>query len=123
MEYKYLLELIRNGMYEAFFEDFHKAAIPFLDKEVYGRSIYETHPLSQAVKIQTKHIMAKVLWLRLSGSTIEFISMWKQMMFGSHILSMKNGELHFTPQPAIPAYLIPENGKVSAMLFGKTKVT
>ena len=29
----------------------------------------------------------------------------------------------FTPQPAVPAYLIPENGKVSAMLFGKTKVT
>lgn len=35
----------------------------------------------------------------------------------------ENGELHFTPQPAVPAYLIPENGKVSAMLFGKTKVT
>ena len=41
MEYKYLLELLRSGMYEEFFADFHKAAIPFLDPQVYGRSIYE----------------------------------------------------------------------------------
>ena len=123
MEYKYLLELIRNGMYEAFFEDFHKAAIPFLDKEVYGRSIYENSSFIASSKNPNKAYHGKGFVARLSGSTIEFISMWKQMMFGSHILSMKNGELHFTPQPAVPAYLIPENGKVSAMLFGKTKVT
>ena len=123
MEYKYLLELIRNGMYEAFFEDFHKAAIPFLDKEVYGRSIYENSSFIASSKNPNKAYHGKGFVARLSGSTIEFISMWKQMMFGSHILSMKNGELYFTPQPAVPAYLIPENGKVSAMLFGKTKVT
>ncbi len=114
---------IRNGMYEAFFEDFHKAAIPFLDKEVYGRSIYENSSFIASSKNPNKAYHGKGFVARLSGSTIEFISMWKQMMFGSHILSMKNGELHFTPQPAVPAYLIPENGKVSAMLFGKTKVT
>ena len=123
MEYKYLLELIRNGMYEVFFEDFHKAAIPFLDKEVYGRSIYENSSFIASSKNSNKAYHGKGFVARLSGSTIEFISMWKQMMFGSHILSMKNGELYFTPQPAVPAYLIPENGKVSAMLFGKTKVT
>ena len=29
-------------MYDEFFADFHKAAIPFLDEKVYGRSIYMT---------------------------------------------------------------------------------
>ena len=41
MEYKYLLELIKSGLYQQFKEDFHKAAVPFLDPEVYKRSIYE----------------------------------------------------------------------------------
>ena len=50
--------------------------------------------------------------------------MWKQMMFGSHILSMKKWKNCISRHSlAVPAYLIPENGKVSAMLFGKTKVT
>ena len=119
------MELIRNGMYEAFLRISYKAAIPFLDKEVYGRSIYENSSLyRKTVKIQTKAYHGKGFVARLSGSTIEFISMWKQMMFGSHILSMKNGGTAFhATKPAAPAYLIPENGKVSAMLFGKTKVT
>ncbi len=123
MEYKYLLELIRNGMYEAFFQDFQKAAIPFLNPDVYGRSIYENSSFIASSKNPNKAYHGKGFVARLSGSTIEFISMWKQMLFGTHILSVKNGELKFTPQPAVPAYLIPENGRVSVMLFGKTKVT
>ena len=123
MEYKYLLELIRNGMYEEFFADFHKAAVPFLDPNVYGRSIYENSSFIASSKNPNASYHGKGFVARLSGSTIEFISMWKLMMFGSHVLSLKNGELAFTPQPAVPAYLIPEDGKVSAMLFGKTEVT
>lgn len=123
MEYKYLLELIRSGMYEEFFEDFHKAAIPFLDPAVYGRSIYENSSFIASSKNPNASYHGKGFVARLSGSTIEFISMWKQMMFGPHVLSMKNGKLAFTPQPAIPAYLIPEDGRVCAMLFGNTEVT
>ena len=36
---------------------------------------------------------------------------------------MGQNELLFTPQPAIPAYLIPEDGVVEAMFLGKTKVS
>lgn len=122
MEYKYLLELIRNGMYEEFFADFHKAAVPFLNPAVYGRSIYENSSFIASSKNPNAAIHGKGFVARLSGSTIEFISMWKQMMFGSHIMSLKDQELVFAPQPAIPAYLIPEDGRVSAMLFGKTEV-
>ncbi|MDQ9826384.1 hypothetical protein RFZ44_24110, partial [Acinetobacter sp. 163] len=56
---------------------------------------------------------------RLSGSTIEFISMWKQMMFGAHVLTYENDTLYFTPQPAVPAYLIPERKEIMAVLFGE----
>ena len=123
MEYKYLLELIRNGMYEEFFEDFHKAAVPFLDAKTYGRSIYENSSFIASSKNPNAAYHGKGFVARLSGSTIEFISMWKLMMFGAHVFELRKGELVFAPQPAIPAYLIPANGKVSATLFSNVKVT
>lgn len=123
MEYKYLLELIRGGMYDEFFGDFHKAAVPFLDAKTYGRSIYENSSFIASSKNPNAAYHGKGFVARLSGSTIEFISMWKLMMFGAHVLTMQKGELVFAPQPAIPAYLIPENGKVSTTLFSNTKVT
>ena len=122
MEYKYLLELLRSGMYEEFFEDFHKAAVPFLNPEVYGRSIYENTSFIASSKNPNKAYHGKGFVARLSGSTIEFISMWKLIMFGKEILSLVDGELCFTPKPSMPSYLIPEDRTVMATLFGKTEV-
>lgn len=122
MEYKYLLELLRSGMYEEFFEDFRSAAVPFLDPEIYGRSIYENSSFIASSRNPDEKIHGKGFVARLSGSTIEFISMWKLMMFGPHVFVMKKNELTFSPQPAIPAYLIPENGVVETMLLGATAV-
>lgn len=122
MEYKYLLELLRSGMYEEFFGDFHKAAVPFLDPAVYGRSIYENSSFIASSRNPNEEIHGKGFVARLSGSTIEFISMWKLMMFGRHVFSMENGELVFAPEPAIPAYLIPEDGVIETTLLGETAV-
>lgn len=122
MEYKYLLELLRSGMYQEFFEDFHKAAIPFQDPEVYGRSIYENSSFIASSRNPNEKYHGKGFVARLSGSTIEFISMWKLMMFGKQLFSVKNGELTFMPSPAIPAYLIPEEKKVTTTLLGEIEV-
>lgn len=122
MEYKYLLELLRSGMYEAFFEDFGKAAVPFLDPEIYGRSIYENSSFIASSKNPNESCHGKGFVARLSGSTIEFISMWKLMMFGKNLFTVRNGELTFMLRPAIPKYLIPEEKKVSATLFGEIEV-
>ena len=122
MEYKYLLELIRSEMYEEFFEDFHKAAVPFLDSKVYGRSIYENSSFIASSKNPNEKYHGKGFVARLSGSTIEFISMWKRMMFGKNIFRLENGELTFKPEPAIPDYLIPEDKTVTATLLGRTQV-
>lgn len=122
MEYKYLLELLRSGMYAEFFEDFHQAAVPFLDPEVYGRSIYENSSFIASSRNPDGRIHGKGFVARLSGSTIEFISMWKLLMFGRHVFTVKKKELVFSPQPALPAYLIPEDGVVEATLLGETAV-
>lgn len=122
MEYKYLLELLRSGMYEEFFEDFHKAAVPFLDPEIYGRSIYENSSFIVSSKNPDEKIHGKGFVARLSGSTIEFISMWKLMMFGRKVFDVKDGELVFAPSPAIPEYLVPEEKVVGTTLLGEIAV-
>ena len=122
MEYKYLLELLRSGMYREFFDDFHKAAIPFLDPEVYGRSIYENSSFIASSKNPNEKIHGKGFVARLSGSTIEFISMWKLLMFGRNVFTLQNGELTFAPRPAIPEYLIPEDKAVEGVLLGEIAV-
>ena len=126
MEYKYLLELLRSGLYAEFFEDFKKTAIPFLDKETYGRSTLENSSFIASSMNPNDQIHGKGFVARLSGSTIEFISMWKLMFFGKNLFVVKDGELVFQPQPAIPAYLIKaEGGKnfVETTMLGKVKVT
>ncbi len=125
MEYKYLLELIRNGLYEEFFEDFKNMAVPFLDKDTYGRSTLENSSFIASSKNPNSSIRGKGFVARLSGSTIEFISMWKEIFFGKNIFRMENGELIFELSPAIPKYLLAKKGEeytVSATLLGHIKV-
>ena len=122
MEYKYLLEILRSGLYREFFDDLRAAAVPFLDGETYGRSVYENSSFIVSSANPNPALHGKGFVARLSGSTVEFISIWKLMMFGAHVLDMRDGSLVFSPQPALPAYLIPEDGFVRATLFGGTRL-
>lgn len=122
MEYKYLLELLKSGMYEEFFEDFHNAAVPFLNPKVYGRSTLENSSFIASSKNPDRSIHGKGFVARLSGSTVEFLDMWRRMFFGSTPFTVQKGELVFSLQPAIPEYLIGEDKTVEARFLGKTKV-
>ncbi len=122
MEYKYLLELLRAGLYREFFADLRDAAVPFLDPDVYGRSIYENSSFIVSSAYPNAALHGKGFVARLSGSTVEFISMLKGMMFGPSVLRMEGDALLFTPEPALPEYLIPEDGRVGTTLFGDTRV-
>ena len=123
MEYKYLLELLRSGLYEQYFEDFKNDCIPFLDEEMYGRSVLENSSFLASSINPNPDIHGKGFVARLSGSTIEFISMWKLMMFGSKPFRFENGELSCKFEPAIPAYLVGDDKQVTATLVGHTEVT
>ena len=122
MEYKYLLELIKSGLYKEYFEDFKKAAIPFLDPKVYGRSVYENSSFIASSANPDERTHGRGFVARLSGSTAEFLQMWTLMMFGKAPFAMKDGALALTLQPSLPAYLIPEDGKVEARFLGNIPV-
>ena len=123
MEYKYLLELIKGGLYKEFFEDFKKAAVPFLDPDVYGRSIYENSSFIASSANPDKRIHGRGFVARLSGSTAEFLQMWTLMMFGKNPFVMTENGLTVQFAPVLPEYLIPEDGMVEAKFIGKTLVT
>ena len=60
---------------------------------------------------------------RLSGSTAEFLSIWRRRMFGDQPCTMEEGTLVCNLQPALPGWLIGKDMTVSAMFLGQTKVT
>lgn len=123
MEYKYLLELLKSQMYDKFFEDFKKAAIPFQDAEIYGRSIYENSSFLASSANPNKSYHGKGFVARLSGSTVEFLQMWQIMMFGKQPFTVEKGKLNLRFQPAIPKYLIGKEKKVTAMFLSSIPVT
>lgn len=82
MEYKYILELLKNGLHDEFYADFFRVLVPFQKPEVYGRSILENSSFiaSSAHPDATLHGAGFVA--RLSGSTAEFIHIWLLMNIG-----------------------------------------
>ncbi len=124
MEYKYLLELLKSGLYEEFFRDFHTAAVPFLDPQVYGRSVYENSSFLASSANPDPRTHGRGFVARLSGSTAEFIHMWTLMMFGKQPFAMdeKDKTLTLALCPALPAWLIPADGIVEARFLGNTVV-
>jgi len=55
MEYKYMLELVKKGLYEEFYQDFKKVIVAFLDPGVYGRSPLENSSLLLVAHTPMKH--------------------------------------------------------------------
>lgn len=121
MEYKYLLSLLECRLYDQFFGDFKRTAIPFLSPDMYKRSTLENSSflLSSVNPDGESHGRGYVS--RLSGSTAEFISIWNQMLFGKNPFTYHNEllTLHFCP--AIPEYLISGKAVIGTFL-GKVTV-
>ena len=106
MEYKYMLELLRNGLYDAFFKDFRNVFIPFLDPEVYGRSILENSSFLVSSANPNPGLHGTGFVARLSGATAEFIHILIEMAVGPTAFAMKNDkELIFSVNPVLPAWL------------------
>jgi hypothetical protein len=122
MEYKYLLEVLRAGLFEDFFEDCKTTLIPFLDPNVYGRSNLENSSflVSSAHPDELLHGVGFVA--RLSGATAEFLSIWRTLMAGGNPFVVKDGQLMLMFKPILPGWLFKIDGTVSYNFLGHTKV-
>jgi hypothetical protein len=124
MEYKYLLELLKKGLYAEFYQDFKNALIPFQKPQRYGRSILENSSFLVSSASPDKNLHGNGFVARLSGSTAEFLQIWLIMNVGKEPFFL-NGkkELNLRLEPVLPGWLFDTKGKYSFNLLGRILVT
>jgi hypothetical protein len=123
MEYKYLLETLKAGLYEEFYEDFRACLVPFLDPRVYGRSPLENSSFLVSSAHPDASLHGAGFVARLSGSTAEFLSIWRTMFAGQQPFVMRGSELCLALRPALPGWLFPKSGEISFRFLGCCTVT
>ena len=102
MVYKYLLEILRSGLYQEFFSDMSTHFSCFLDPQTYRRSIFEnvSFIVSSAYLDTDQH--GRGFQPRLSGVTSEILHIWSLMVAGPRPFSLQeNGGLSLRLQPAL----------------------
>lgn len=115
MTYKYMLGLLKGGLYDAFFEEMTSNLVCFMDPAVYGRSTLENASfIATSLNPNPEH-RGRGFVARLSGSTSEMLTMWHYMMFGQALFTF-DGELSFTPSPILSEAFF-SNGYVQTTLL------
>ncbi|MBN1521755.1 MAG: hypothetical protein JW928_04410 [Candidatus Aureabacteria bacterium] len=103
MEYKYLLEILKKGLYEEFYKVAENVLIPYLDSSTYGRSILENSSFIVSSAYYDRDMHGRGFVARLSGSTAEFIHIWLAMTIGQNPFSLNaKKELCLKLKPALP---------------------
>ncbi|MEK6537542.1 MAG: hypothetical protein AABZ46_00230, partial [Nitrospirota bacterium] len=106
MEYKFMLELLRGGLYEEFFENFRHVLVPFLKPARYGRSILENSSFLVSSTHEDSALHGQGFVARLSGSTAEFLHMWLYMNAGAKPFTLgPQNELQLEFKPVLPGWL------------------
>jgi len=106
MEYKYLLELLRSGLYEEFYKDFKNCLIPFQKPARYGRNILENSSFLVSSAFPDSKLHGNGFVARLSGSTAELLSIWLTMNLGKNpFLVDNNNKLYLKFNPILPGWL------------------
>ena len=122
MEYKYILAMIKAGLYDEYYDTITRALIPFLDPNMYGRSTLENSSFLASSVNPNEDVHGRGFVARLSGSTTEMISMWIEMMMGGKVFTYEDGKLVLNFDPKLANWLFDE-GKVTFRLLSTCDVT
>ena len=124
MEYKYLLEVLKLGLYEEFYADFKNVLIPFQNPAQYGRSILENSSFIVGSAFSDKSLHGNGFVARLSGSTVEYLQIWLVMNIGkSPFFLDAKAELNLKFDPHLAGWLFDKETKTYSFTFlSKIKV-
>ncbi len=122
MEYKYLLEVLKAGLYDRFFEDFRTVLVPFLDPNTYGRSPTENSSFLVSSAHPDELLHGAGFVARLSGASAEFLSMWRLMMAGVSPFFVQNESLCLSFKPILPGWLFNSDKTISYIFLARTSV-
>ncbi|MCM1057878.1 MAG: cellobiose phosphorylase [Firmicutes bacterium] len=123
MEYKYFLGMLKAGLYDRFYEAVNDALIPYQKPEVYGRSILENSSFLASSANPDPAVHGQGFVARLSGSTVEMLSMWLGMFLGEGGFTCEEEKLKFTLAPRLSCEMFDDKKEASFMLLGSCRVT
>lgn len=101
MNYKYLLGLIKSGLYEQYYEEIFDNFVCFMDMDVYGRSVLENSSFIATSNNPDPKNHGRGFVSRLSGSTAELLSMYSYMFLGYRPFIIVDSELKMEFKPII----------------------
>ena len=122
MTYKYLVGLLKAGLYDEYYSEIETNLTCFMDPKVYGRSTLENSSFIASSVNPDPEVRGQGYVARLSGSTAEMLSLWQLMMLGKHIFKVVDGQLTLQLTPKLHKSFF-NNNKVRFTLFGTTTVT
>ena len=127
MHYKFLLETLRSGLADEFYQDLQRGLVAFHNPEVYGRSPLENSSFIASSRFPDPKVHGVGFVARLSGATAEWISMVLHMGLGATPFRVVDGALRFEPRPVLADWLFtsaPTSGfgpdSFGFKLFGST---
>lgn len=123
MEYKYFYGMLKAGLYDEFYEAIGDALIPYQDPAVYGRSILENSSFLASSANPDPAVHGQGFVGRLSGSTVEMLSMWLGMFLGNGGFVEKDGKVMLRLAPVLAGRMFDEKGEASFKLCGSCRVT
>lgn len=122
MTYKYLLGLLKAGLYDEYYTEIKTNFTCFMDPAVYGRNPLENSSFIASSRNPDPRKHGQGFYARLSGSTSELISMWKLMFFGPNIFTLDaKQQLIFRLSPRLNQDFF-LNGRVETTLFSQIKI-
>ena len=123
MCYKYLLGLLKAGLYERFYEEMKINFVYNMDPYVYGRSPIENSSFIVPTCNPNTRMHGQGQFARLTGANAEILDMFYIMFLGERAFSYEKGVLRFTPSPRLSKEFFDGNDEVSYPLFSKCVIT
>ncbi len=105
MHYKFLLETLRSGLAQPFFDDLQRGLVAFQSADVYGRSPLENSSFIASSRFPDASVHGVGFVARLSGATAEWLSMVLHMGLGGAPFRLVEGSLRFEPHPTLDKWL------------------
>jgi hypothetical protein len=112
MEYKWLLEILRSGQADIFYQEMKNLLPPFISPDVYGRSTIENCSFIVSSAYPDSKLHGKAFQPRLSGTTAEWLEIWTLMVSGSNPFQLDSkGRLSLIMKPLLPDWLFTEEDR------------
>jgi hypothetical protein len=102
MHYKFVLEMVRAGLTDEFYDQIERLLVAFRDPAEYGRNPVENSSflVSSGFDVDPRQ-HGRGCVARLSGSTVEFLHLWTHLFLGPNPFVFEQGQLRFKPEPVL----------------------